>query len=43
MGLSLDRPIKARWIQFVIESVYPGNKYRDTVIGKLAVTSDAVP
>lgn len=36
---SLDPPIKAYWVQFVIEDVYPGNKYTDTAISKLRISS----
>jgi uncharacterized caspase-like protein len=36
----LDRPIRARWIQFVIDDVYPGNKYQDTAISKLSVVAE---
>jgi hypothetical protein len=35
----LDRPIRARWIQFMIDDVYPGNKYQDTAISKLSVVA----
>jgi hypothetical protein len=35
----LDRPIRARWIQFIIDDVYPGNKYQDTAISKLSVVA----
>ena len=38
-AFSLDRPIKAFWVQFVIEDVYPGNKYTDTAISKLRISS----
>jgi uncharacterized caspase-like protein len=37
--ISLDRPIRARWIQFIIDDVYPGNKYQDTAISKLSVAA----
>lgn len=35
----VDPPIKAHWVKFTIEAVYPGNKYTDTAIGKLNVQS----
>jgi hypothetical protein len=38
--ITLDRPISTRWIQFVIDDVYPGSRYSDTAISKLYVTSE---
>ncbi len=38
----LDQPVKAYWIQFVIEDVFAGSKYPDTAISKLFVSSDTV-
>jgi TIR domain len=38
----LDQPIKAYWIEFVVEDVFAGSKYPDTAISKLFVTSEAV-
>jgi hypothetical protein len=38
----LDQPIKAYWIEFVIEDVFAGSKYPDTAISKLFIASDAV-
>jgi hypothetical protein len=35
----LDRPVRARWVQFVIDGVYPGSKYQDTAISKLSVVT----
>jgi hypothetical protein len=35
----LARPIRALWMQFIIEDVYPGNKYQDTAISKLSVSA----
>jgi uncharacterized caspase-like protein len=35
----IDRPTRARWIQLIIEDVYPGNKYQDTAISKLSVVA----
>jgi hypothetical protein len=40
--LTLGTPIRARWVQFVIDDVYPGRKYTDTAISKLLVTSASV-
>jgi hypothetical protein len=37
----LDRPVKAYWIKFTIEGVYPGKLYTDTAISKLLVGSEA--
>jgi len=39
--LQLERPVRAYWVQFVIEDVYPGSTYTDTALTKLWVTSDA--
>jgi hypothetical protein len=41
--ISLDRPIKASWVQFVIDEVYPGSKYTDTALSRLLVTSERAP
>jgi hypothetical protein len=38
---TLDLPINAYWMQFVIDGVYAGSKYPDTAIAKLFVTSDS--
>jgi hypothetical protein len=38
--LSIDPPLKAYWIQLIIDDVFPGNKYTDTAISKLFVASD---
>jgi hypothetical protein len=38
--ITLDRPVKAYWVQFVIEEVYPGRRYSDTAISKLLIASD---
>lgn len=35
----VDPGVKAYWVKFTIEAVYPGNKYTDTAIGKLNVQS----
>jgi hypothetical protein len=37
----IDQPIKAYWIEFVIEDVFAGSKYPDTAISKLFIASDA--
>jgi hypothetical protein len=36
---SFDKPVRARWIQFIIEDVYPGSRYQDTAISKLSVVA----
>lgn len=36
---TLDRPVRARWIQLIIDDVYPGSRYQDTAISKLSVVS----
>jgi hypothetical protein len=35
--VTLDQPIKAKWIELIIRSVYPGSKYSDTAINELSV------
>lgn len=35
----VDPGVRAYWVKFTIEAVYPGNKYTDTAIGKLNVQS----
>jgi len=35
-----DMPLKAYWIKFTIESVYPGSKFEDTAISELHITSE---
>jgi hypothetical protein len=41
--LTLPKPVKAYWVKFVIEDVWAGNKYTDTAITKLQVSSERVP
>ena len=41
--ISLERPVKAYWVQFVIDEVYPGNRYADTALSRLLVATDRVP
>jgi hypothetical protein len=36
-----DAPLKAYWVKFTIESVYPGTKWEDTAISELRVVSEA--
>ena len=36
----LDRPVRAYWVKFTIEGVYPGKTYSDTAITKLLVNSE---
>jgi len=38
--LSIEPPLKAFWIQLIIDDVFPGSKYTDTAISKLFVASD---
>lgn len=38
--ITLNRPVRAQWVQFIIDDIYPGNRYTDTAITKLFVTSD---
>ena len=35
--VALSQPIKAKWIQLIIRSVYPGSKYPDTALNELSV------
>ena len=35
--VTLSQPIKAKWIELIIRSVYPGSKYSDTAINELSV------
>jgi hypothetical protein len=39
----LDRPVKAYWLKFTIEGVYPGKTYSDTAISRLLVNSEPAP
>ncbi len=41
--LVLDRPVRAHWVQVVIDGTYRGTHYTDTAISKLAVVSDRLP
>src|SRR4051794_1970238 len=46
MGLqtfSFKEPVKADWIQFIIDEVYPGSKYTDTALSRLLVTATPLP
>jgi hypothetical protein len=36
---TLDRPVRARWVQLIIDDVYPGSRYQDTAISKLSVVT----
>ena len=38
--ITVNPAIKAYWVQFLIEAVYPGWKYPDTAISKLRVSSE---
>lgn len=38
--LPKDQPLKAYWIKFTIESVYPGIKFDDTAISELHIVSE---
>jgi Caspase domain/F5/8 type C domain len=35
--VGLSRPVRAKWVELIIRSVYPGWKYSDTAINELAV------
>jgi hypothetical protein len=35
--VTLSRPVKAKWVQIVIRSVYPGWKYSDTALNEVSV------
>ncbi|MDC7789280.1 caspase family protein [Rhodoplanes sp. TEM] len=38
--VTLDRPVRAHWVQFVIDRTYRGTRYTDTAISKLSVLSE---
>jgi len=38
--VNLNRPVKAKWVQIVIRSVYPGWKYSDTALNELRVDAE---
>jgi hypothetical protein len=40
IALPKDQPLKAYWIKFTIESVYPGSKFDDTAISELHIVSE---
>jgi hypothetical protein len=35
--VGLNHPLKAKWVELIIRSVYPGWKYSDTAINELSV------
>jgi hypothetical protein len=41
--LTLASPVRAWWVQLVVEDVYPGTRYDDTAITKLFLTSERAP
>jgi len=40
--LSIEPPLRAYWVQLIIDDVFPGSKYTDTAITKLSVASERV-
>jgi hypothetical protein len=38
--VNLNRPVKAKWVQLIIRSVYPGWKYSDTALNELRVDAE---
>jgi hypothetical protein len=42
VALPKDQPLKAHWIRFTIESVYPGDKWDDTAISELHIVSEPI-
>ena len=40
--LNLPKPMKAYWMKFIIDDVWAGNRYMDTAITKLVVSSERV-
>lgn len=40
--LTLSKPVKAYWVKFIIDDVWAGNKYSDTAITKLLVSSELI-
>jgi len=41
--LMLPKPVRAYWVKLIIDDVWAGNKYTDTAITKLLVSSERVP
>jgi hypothetical protein len=41
--IALELPVRAYWVQFVIDDVFPGSTYTDTALTKLFVTSEPAP
>lgn len=41
--IPINPPVRASWIKFVIDDVYPGSAHDDTAITKLWVTSSPAP
>jgi F5/8 type C domain len=42
IALPSDQPLKAYWVKFTIESVYPGSTWQDTAISELLIVSEPV-
>jgi hypothetical protein len=42
VALPKDQPLKANWVKFTIESVYPGTKWEDTAISELHIVSERI-
>ena len=38
--IDLAKPVKAYWMKFIIDDVWAGNRYTDTAITKLVVSSE---
>ena len=38
--VELGQPIKAKWVELIVRSVYPGSKYSDTAINELSVDAE---
>jgi caspase domain-containing protein len=40
--ITLPKPVKAYWMKFIIDDVWAGNRYTDTALTKLVVSSERV-
>jgi F5/8 type C domain len=43
VALPREQPVKASWVKFTIESVYPGTKFDDTAVSELHIASEPLP
>ena len=40
--INLPKPVKAYWMKFIIDEVWAGDRYTDTALTKLVVSSERV-